>query len=370
MRILALALTGSLFLASCGGPTTNPPKTTPPKNSPGFSWVDEPLQLWQKQSIYNMSYWANRNPLQLSSYFQQSYVGNNRFVNKNYSLTSYGSNTWREDRYENLIFDIGKNNWAETDGTFTATEGPVGSAGVKTVYVTDATGTRYYSLEKRDLTGKSLLEGLTPGFGDGRLLPDNIKDGSAKFSANAEAYTWVMDLKNPVYAISRIHYVFTENYELLPVKTCTNISDYCYSGVESLSEAISKNAWILNGGGNVSVQLKSNGKAEVVYKGEDGKGDPQTFTVNYAYSATSPGAPERIVFDELKSSDNALTQQVAKAMALADTRLAFYSYNGEVVRGTYTPVQTGVRSQAYQYNKQAINDILTQWTPQAPPVAD
>lgn len=367
-KYLPLLALSSLLLASCRGPDTPQPNVTGPTQNqlqPGFTWVPEPLTVWQQQSLYDFSYWVEYDPVQLSTYSRQTYLGNNKFGVDQYSL-SYS--TWQEDPATALVFNPANSQWAELGASFTATEGPVGTSGVKSVYVTDPSGTKYYSLQKRELSGRPISEGIANGFGDGRGLPTVIKNGTATFSAGAEAYTWVMDQKDPIYAINRTHRVFTTIYYTDPLKTCATISNSCSSTATSLSAAINAKAWIINGGGNVSVRLQGGNKADVTYTGEDGNAAPQTFQVNYTYSQASGGAPERIIFDDLVSSDATLTAAISKFLAVGNGKLAVYNYGGKAVRGIYIPSQTGILSKSFQYNKVAINDILTKWNPSAPPV--
>ena len=361
-----------LLLAACGPNTPITPEPSTPKPQQGqpetgFTWVNEPLVLWQNQSLYDFTYWVNHDPLQLAGYWKQTYEGNGAFRNEQYSL-AWGS--WSQDNSVSLVFNGTTGRWVEMNMTFTATEGPVGTSGVKTVYVTDASGSRYYSLQKRDLSGQPIAQGIAEGFGDGRRLPDVIKHGDAKFSSGAEAYTWVMDQPVPRYALTLTHVVFSNDYRVHPLKTCADITSYCSSTAATLTDAIKQRAWILNGGGNVSVRLLDGGKAEVRYLGEDGAASPRTYQVGYTYLPASASAPERIVFEKLSSPDAALTAAVNRLMSVGNGQLAVYAYGGEAVRGTYTPVQQGVKSKTFQYNKQAINDILTKWDPEAPPVVN
>lgn len=366
---LAVALVGALLLAGCRPQDTKPTNPTPQPEA-GFTWVKEPLQLWQQQNLYSFNLWADRERVELAAYTRQSYVNGNQFAVAQYSLTGHGSTTWQEDPTTSLVFDIRQNNWAEVGSNFTATEGPVGTAGVKTVHVIDAIGSKYYSLERRDLSGQPIINGITEGFGDGRDFPEVIQNGSAKFSQGAEAYTWIVDQKDPIYAIDRMHYIFTSRYETYPVKTCEDISPYCSSTADTLSEAIDQKAWILNSGENLSIRLQGNGQAEVRFNDPENSDKSAVFTIKYTYTKASNGSPERIVFDEIKDNDSLINSKIAKMISLGDSRLAFYAYDGQVVRGTYSPARDGIKSKSFQYNKQAINDIMTKWYPVAAPVLE
>lgn len=370
MKHVQWLLASALLLASCngGGTKTQPPEPAEPpptqgQPDPNFSWVREPLALWQQQSLYDFGYWVTYDPIQLSTYSRQSFTGGNRFDVEYYSL-SYGD--WEEDVRTSLLYSKAARAWVEQGATFTATEGLVGSSGIKTVHVTDTSGTRYYSLQERDLGGLPIAQGIADGFGDGRSLPPVIKNQTARFSTGARAYTWVMDQLDPGFFINRTHYVFTDRYDLDPLKTCTTISSSCSSTASSISDAIARNAWILNGGENVSVRLLKDGKAEVRYLGGDGVA-ASVYQVGYRHEQATSSAPERLIFDHLNASDPRVTAEVTRLLAVGNGKLAVYAYNGQAVRGSYIPAQTGLRSKSYQYNKQAMDDILTKWSPAAPP---
>ena len=370
MKHTYLLIACAFLLASCnsGSVVTSLPNQLQPvqgKPIPNFSWVQEPLALWQQQSLYNFNYWVTYDPIQLGAYTRQTYAGNNSFDVETFSESYFG---WRADSTSALIYSNTNHVWNELSPSFTATEGPVGSSGIKTVHVTDETGTRYYSLQERDMSGQPIAQGVAGGFGDGRRLPDVIANNTAIFSPGAKAYNWVMDQINPEFFIDRNHIVFSNQYELHPLMTCDTISSYCSAVATSINDAITKNAWILNGGRNVSIRLLGNGKAEVRYTGKDGTATPNIYQINYSYIQSTDGTPERLVFNDLSSSDAALTAAVTSSLAVGDGKLAVYTYSGQAVRGTFMAAQTGIQSRFYQYNKQAINDIFTKWDPAVSPV--
>jgi hypothetical protein len=373
MNYTALLIASTLLLASCNSnplppqPSVPPQPTTPSpvqgQPDSNFNWVREPLALWQQQNLFDFSYWVTYDPVQLSSYSRQVYVGGDRFDTQTYSLSS---GNWRQDAATTLLYSKTARTWAEQGATVTATEGPVGNAGIKTVHVTDASGTRYYSLQERDLSRLPISQGISDGFGDGRSLPSVIKNQTAQFSAGARAYTWIMDQVDPGFYINRVHYVFTNQYDLEALKTCSAITASCTSTASSISDAVAKNAWILNGGENVSVRLVGNGQAEVRYLAE-GATAPTIYPVSYRHEPATSDTPERLVFGDLNASDPTVTAAVTKLLAVGNGKLAVYVYSGQAVRGVYVPAQTGMRSKSYQYNAQAIDDILTKWSPAAPP---
>ena len=87
------------------------------------------------------------------------------------------------------------------------------------------------------------------------------------------------------------------------------------------------------------------------------------YIINYQLLAATTNEPARIVFSTVEA---VAKQALANYFGLLDgqnAQMAWYEYNGQVVRGTYTAPVKGQVSQSYQYNQTAINDILTKWSP-------
>ncbi|HMY00814.1 MAG TPA: hypothetical protein PKC44_13660, partial [Agitococcus sp.] len=337
----------------------------PEQPTQGFSYITEPLAFLNQGSRYNSpSYWTNANPVELASYSIEYVKDVNKFAVNTYSTSGTSSNIWKNDPGSALVFSVKDNKWTEIiGGEKQATEGLVGTSGIKTVNIIDSYGIQYYTMLERDLTGKMLVEGMVSGFADGRQLPNAAY--TAQFSNDAKAYTWIRDVLTPVYSIARTHYVFTTRNDVMPVYTCINIGS-CSIDAETLEEAVSKQAWIRNGGQNASIRIKAGGQAELLVT------DPVTkvnsmYIINYQLINATVGNPKRIIFD---TPETVAKKALNDYFGTNDVQLAWYEYNGQVVRGSYQPPIKGQVSQSYQYNKTAINDILTKWFPAKNPVLD
>lgn len=373
-----LILTGivsAVFLTACGSDSNDDNPVTPPKDeayvpsqyknlSDNFKYVVEPLTEIQQNYLYNMSYWVDENPLIISSYSYLFPAVNGQFKTQIYTTSGPSGQNWLQDSATSLLFNIAKNTWIESDGALTMSQGPVGTEGIKSLYVKSDTGVNYYTLTEKNLSGLSLDQGMNPGFGNGIQLPDAIK--TRYFSAGAKAYAWVQDITQPVYSIRRTHMVFSSTYKVHPINSCRSVSRYCSSISSNLEDAIQNQAWYLNTGKNGSIQIRDQHTADMeVFNAELQQN--QNYTLNYQVVAAQQGQPKHILF----TPPNAQTLKVLQDYFNAgDGQLAWYEYNNQVVNGDYSLPIKGLQSSQYSYNKTAINDILTQWTPRKNPVLE
>lgn len=375
--LLFSTLASAVLLSACGGGSNSDPVTPtpqPPKPaeyvpsqykslSNNFKYVQEPLTEIQKNQLYDLSYWVNANPLVISSYSYLYQSNNNIFKTKYYATNGASSNTWREDSAPQLVFNIAQNKWVETNNDLTMTQGPVGTEGIRSLYVQSDAGVKYFTLTEKDLSGLTIAQGVNQGFGNGIPLPEDIKKQS--FSSGAKAYAWVQDITQPVYNIRRTHYVFSNQDEVHPIYTCNNIG-YCSSPANSLEKAIENKAWYQNTGKTGSIRLNSNQTADViVYDAEQKKN--LNYNISYNVVAAKQGVPKHILFT---SKDKPTTEALKTYFSAADNQLAWFEYNNQVVSGSYALPVKGLQSTQYSYNKIAVNDILTKWTPKKNPVLE
>ena len=83
--------------------------------------------------------------------------------------------------------------------------------------------------------------------------------------------------------------------------------------------------------------------------------------------AAQQGVPKHLLFT---ANDKASTEALKTYFSAGDNQLAWFEYNNQVVSGNYALPVKGLQSTKYSYNKIAINDILTQWTPKKNPVLE
>ncbi|OJU53063.1 MAG: hypothetical protein BGN93_17940 [Acinetobacter sp. 39-4] len=310
-----------------------------------------------------MSYWVMYDPVQLSSYNREFASSTNNLSVNTYATSAWGFNGWQEDLWPQLVFSREKNQWIESYGGKKASNGPVGSAGIKTVQLVDDQGIQYLTLLEQDISNRSLAQGLNRGFGDGRKWPDVVN--TEKFSSGAKVYSWIRDVIQPAYSILRVHIVFTTQNNPLPIYTCSSISP-CSSIASSLTDAVSKQAWLRNGGNTASVRLRAANEADFTTINSETK-VTSSYVLNYQVINATSDSPARIVFN---TRDETAKKAMADYFGIIDGQLAWYEYQGQVVRGEYQAPLKGQHSLSYQYNKTAINDILTKWSPKAGPVLE
>ncbi len=370
------SLASAMLLSACGGgssdastPTPKPPK--PAEYVPSqykslndnFKYVQEPLTEIQRNQLYDISYWVNENPLVISSYSYLYQTTNNLFKTKYYATNGAFSNTWREDTSPQLVFNIAQNKWVETNNDLTMTQGPVGTEGIRSLHVQSDTGIKYFTLTEKDLSGLRIDQGVNQGFGNGIPLPDAIK--TQYFSAGAKAYAWVQDITQPVYGIRRTHYVFSQKEDVHPIYTCGSMN-YCSSVATSLEKAIENKAWYQNTGKTGSIRLNDHQTAQViVYDAEQKK--TFNYTLNYNVVVAKQGVPKHILFT---AKDKVSSEALKTYFSAGDDQLAWFEYDNQVVAGNYALPVKGLQSTHYSYNKTAVNDILTKWTPKKNPVLE
>ncbi|TCM63250.1 hypothetical protein EC844_12269 [Acinetobacter calcoaceticus] len=373
--LILSGLCSAFLLTGCGGSSDNDSDNAPTKPteyvpsqyktlSDNFNYVKKPLEEIQRNYLYDLSYWVDQNPLIISGYNYLHQAQNGQFKSLSYATSGAYDNAWRQDQTTALVFNITNNNWVETDGALTMSQGPIGTEGIPSLYVKSDTGVKYYTLTEKDLSGLSFDKGINQGFGNGIKLPEQIK--TQYFSAGAKAYAWVKDITQPVYNITRTHLVFSSTDTTHPIYSCTSISSYCSSTVSSLENAIQNKSWYINIGKNGSIRLVDNQSAEAVIFDDETKQELK-FKIDYKLIAAQQGQPKHILFT---APDAAASQVLKDYFSAGDSQLAWYEYKNKVVNGHYSLPVKGLQSTQYSYNKIAVNDILTQWTPKKNPVLE
>lgn len=379
-NILVLSsLVSALMLTACGGGSDSDdnspvePKPEPPKPTEyvpsqyktlkdNFKYVQDPLTEVKNNNLYDLSYWVDENPLELAGYSYLYSKDDKIFKTKDYSTSRNGSQ-WQEDQKSSLVFNIARNEWTETQGDMNVSQGPVGTEGIKTLYIQSDTGIKYYTLTEKSIAGLSIAQGLNQGFGNGIALPESVK--TQYFSKDAKAYAWVQDITQPNYSINRTHTVFSNINTPHPIYTCNSIT-YCSTTASSLEKAIESKAWYQNIGENGVIRLNDKQIADVsVFDAEQKK--TFNYTIKYELIAAKQGTPKHILFT---ATDNAAKEALKTYFNAGDSQIAWFEYKNQVVEGDYSLPIKGLQSTYYSYNKTAVNDILTKWNPSKRPVLE
>ena len=376
--LLISSLTTTLLLAGCGGSDSNngssKPDPEPPKPTEyvpsqyknladNFKYVQDPLTEVKNSNLYNINYWVDENPLKLSSYSRMYSQNDKIFKIADYSTNGSYSTAWLLDPKTSLVFNIALNKWVETQGDLTISQGPAGTEGIKTLYIQSDTGIKYYTLTEKSLDGLSIYQGINQGFGNGIPLPDAVK--TQYFSTGAKAYAWVQDITQPNYIINRTHTVFTSIDTPHPIYTCNTVGS-CSSTASTLDKAIETKGWYQNTGRTGVIRLNDKQVADVTVYDADQKKNVN-YSISYESIAASNGVPKHILFT---AKDKAANDALKNYFSAGDNQVAWYEYNNQVVMGTYATRVKGLQSTQYSYNKIAVNDILTKWSPKRNPVLE
>ena len=70
------------------------------------------------------------------------------------------------------------------------------------------------------------------------------------------------------------------------------------------------------------------------------------------------------------AKDKVSSEALKTYFSAGDDQLAWFEYDNQVVAGNYALPVKGLQSTHYSYNKTAVNDILTKWTPKKNPVLE
>ncbi|RRD43485.1 hypothetical protein EII18_02755 [Comamonadaceae bacterium OH3737_COT-264] len=336
------------------GHQPTPPVQIQPEE--GFKYAPDPLKVWESQPNYSYSYWVERNPLELSSYSIQA-VTSGGVEPARYTISG---SKWRKDVSGRLVFNPKLQKWVQSSGKLNVTQGPVGSSGAKTVLVHGDTGTLYYSMQIRDIAGDALSDWV--GKGDGIPLPEAVQ--GKLFTDGAQARRWVVERPEPSFRISQSHWPFTNRHDQYPLYNCETVSRNCSSTPSSLQEAIASRAWFRNLSKMAVLRLGDGNQASLTITQENG--EKVTHALGYQLHAATAKAPAHIRFS---APDQAAREAMEKELDEGEN-LALFEYGGDVVRGTYLPAASGVLDPYTYFNKQGMNDIMTQWSPRMPAVLE
>lgn len=336
------------------GNQPTPPVQIQPEE--GFKYAPDPLKVWESQPNYSYYYWLHKNPMELAAYSIKA-VAENAVLPVEYTVRD---GSWIEDNRKFLVFNPKRQAWVESAGKQSVAQGPVGSSGAKTVLVQSDTGTLYYSMQVRDIAGEALSDWV--GKGDGIPLPKAVE--GKRFAPGAQAYRWVVERPGPSFEINRSYGAFSgDSYSTRPLYNCASVGS-CSRTPATLQEAISTRAWFRNTGETAVLQLEANQRATLTVTEENGA--KTTHTLGYQLHAATAKAPAHMRFTP---SDQAAREAMERELREGEN-LALFEYDGEVVRGSYLPAASGVLEPSVYFNKQGINDIMTQWSPRMPAVLE
>jgi hypothetical protein len=365
--IVAAAWVVTLAAAGCG--TSNliagRPTTAVPGSSPGslpqsdlmphYVAEADPMHVL-KEGLYSVLRQPMGSTVIIQGYTSQIAAdGTTSKVNTFAYVPPTGA--WEQIPERELVWSPSKSAWIETDRTETLTPGPTGSRGWPTVKSVADFGTSYYTFSYQELDGQTLPDGLEVGFAEGGSVPASAQ--VAKFSPGARGYVQTQTAVDPFYTIHRVKNANTKVDQMLPVYACGTASPDCTTPATTLTMADQQGGQYTNFAGTVRLELNGNGHASL-----RPVETPDIPFANLTYRIVDSGGPQRITFQATSPGD---ADKFARAMGGSLEHFALFEYNGQVTIGFAAPAGTTTTIFA-GYNRIAVNDIITHWTPALPEV--
>ncbi|MFN8069863.1 MAG: hypothetical protein U0R77_14105 [Mycolicibacterium insubricum] len=303
-----------------------------------------------KSGVYSLLIAARSNPVELAGYTEQhgSDDGNLRV-----ETFTPDQGTWKSMSTRQLRWSAGSQSWVESDRAETLSSGPTGTRGWPTVKGVSEVGTSYYTVGYRELGGQTLSDGLQSGFGQGSALP--AAASAARFRPGARSYVVVTTTVEPGYIISRVRQAKTGDMKTRPVNACGGPDTDCTTAAESLQEISERLGVVTNQAGNARIKVGVKGHAYLQIDGAP-------LFVPLKYQITDTDGPKRMTF--APDTDQA-GAEFAKAFGQELANFALFEYQGQVVQGGVQPANT-TRVDDELFDRAAVDDVLTQWTPPMP----
>lgn len=263
---------------------------------------------------------------------------------------------WQPFDLPEVIWSSNQRKWIDSDQTETLSAGPNGSRDWPTVKSVSDYGTSYYTVNYRDLSEQPFVNGLPKGFSGGMPLPDSARD--AKFSPGARAYATTTTVIGPVYQIADIANRDTRSRQFFHVYSCQNPVPHCDTVATSLDQLARQGGRLDNFAGSAFLEFDSDGRATLNTTSVD------IPLANLTYRVVTDDNPHLIRLQAAHPDDE---QKFAQAFGFTLKNFACFEYNGEVTIGNARP-SYNTTSEFAGFNRIAINDLLTHWTPQMPEV--
>ncbi|OLP01605.1 hypothetical protein BVU76_14135 [Mycolicibacterium porcinum] len=309
-----------------------------------------------RSGLYTLLRKNRTDPVELAGYRQQlSSDGKQLRVNS----FSVSDGAWTQIPTAQLVWSPNQQGWVESDRSETLSAGPDGSRGWPTVKGVADWGTTYYTIGYREVGGQNLANGLPAGFAEGAALP--AAASTARFSPDARAFFLAATSVEPVYVIARVRQVDTGQSAPRLVYACGQAEGDCANPATDLKMATEQRGKFVNAAGNASIELRSKHNRAIMKI----EGTPVLDVLTY--TITEGDGPARITFAPL--DDEKSNERFEKAFGSKMANFAFFDYDGKVVVGGIQPAGT-TRSDDAVFNRAAVNDLLTQWTPGLPPVGE
>jgi hypothetical protein len=255
-----------------------------------------------------------------------------------------------------IVWSPSQAKWVTTDRTEVLSAGPLGSRDRPTVKSVADYGTSYYTVSYNDLAGQPLAAGLPEGLSEGTQLPESTR--GVKFSPGARSYETTTTLIGPLYIVTQIANAITKVSQRFSVDSCDPPSPDCQTPATSLDQLARQGGKVTNFANTAELDFDGNGNATLQPVGTD------IAFANLTYSLVKDDSPQRITLQAAHTDDD---KKFSQAFGMDLKTLALYEYDGEVTLGNVRPAYN-TKTDFAGYNRVAINDLLSHWTPQMPEV--
>jgi hypothetical protein len=263
---------------------------------------------------------------------------------------------WEPLSSPEVVWSATQGKWVTTDRTETLSAGPTGDRDRPTVKSVADYGTSYYTVSFDDLAGRPLEDGLADGFSEGLQLPESTRN--VKFSPGAQAYQLTTTMIGPLFIVAQIANAITKAPQYFHVSTCEPPTPDCDTPATSLDQVAKHGGRVKNFSGSAELELGADGRAELRPAGMD------VAFANLTYQLSHDGDPARITLQAAHPDDE---KKFAEVFGIELKSFALFEYNGQVTIGNAQAAYNTTTSFA-GFNRIAVNDVLTHWTPQMPEV--
>lgn len=319
-----------------------------------FSPVLDPLQVF-KDGLYEPIPEQGPDQVRIPGYRRRIAADG---TTSKVSVLDYNPNehAWEPFDLPEIVWSPTQRRWVNSSRTETLSAGPRGSRDWPTVKSVSDYGTSYYTISVADLSGQPFSNGLPAGFSEGRDLPDSTRD--VKFSPGAKAFQMTTTLIGPVNMLALIDNIDTRSHEFFRVFSCPTPTPNCDIAATSLDDLAKVGGQLQNMSGSVVLDLGTDGRAALRPPGVN------IPMANLTYHVVKDDEPQRITLQAAHRDDE---DKFTQAFFITLKNFALFEYNGAVTIGNARPSYNTTKEFA-GFNRIAVNDVLTHWTPQMPVV--
>ena len=179
-----------------------------------------------------------------------------------------------------------------------------------------------------------------------------------KFSPGARSFELTTTTIGPLYIVAQIANAITKVPQYFHVSSCDPPSPDCDTPASSLDQVTKQGGQLKNFSGSAELELGPDGRAELRPAGMD------VAFANLTYQLSHDGDPARITLQAAHPDDE---KKFSEVFGIELKSFALFEYNGQVTIGNAQAAYNTTTAFA-GFNRIAVNDVLSHWTPQMPEV--